>query len=248
MISPKSIINDIPQLPLYRETEARIAEIIEKVEEIKNPEHHDRNICMSGGVSFLYELAAGFHSPMNTPGYCIEFGTYLGGASTIIASALKDYSRLSPLFTIDIYDPAFPHIYDEETEEHKVEERVYENLAIAQNTFKKLDLKEHICSIIYNDILMMKHWNLPIRFAFIDSDHTYKHTQELIRFCMTYLVQYGWLAIHDYFDYTHGKAEDPPVISAVNDYLKNQNMYKIQPYKATLGMICLQLLEKLEKQ
>ena len=222
----------LPQLSLRAETYNRIPTISTMLTLDNHPHFHNRKPNHSSGLPFLYELAAGFHSPSDTNGFCIEFGTYLGGSTCVMAEAIKDHNQQLPLFTININPHVNPYIPADP--DHDKQLLIHQNSSIPPFLFHKLQLTDYICSIIYDDAKLLELWNLPLRFAFIDSDHSYDHTYNLLQKTFDNLVINGWILVHDYYEY----GNNFPVIPATNAFI-DQNTHHLQTYRAEEDSIAI---------
>ena len=83
----------------------------------------------------------------------------------------------------------------------------------AKQTIKKLELEDY-WNFIQSDDLTVE-WDEPIDHLFIDAKHTYDHlTSELKKF-EPFVKPGGWITFHDI-------VYCPPVLEAINDYIKNR--------------------------
>ena len=99
------MIRDFPAFPLlvkhdYDSTWDFLAEINEIARDESIDEHGNwvdeiSIISKDNQAAVLYEIAANHHSPNNTRGYCLELGTFEGGSTAIIGSALRIRPHLS---------------------------------------------------------------------------------------------------------------------------------------------------------
>ena len=239
MTNNESRLHLLEELRISPQSIQRVSEIVDRIVGIQGEKWQDRNITQTGSSTFnvLYQLVV---DNADQKGYCIECGTYLGGATAVMGMALRDIGEPKPLFTVDIYNPQEPYLPDEYKKDWNLcKAKMAESHTIARHVFNELGLGKHICAVTYDDASFMQICNFPLCFAFIDSNHSYDHTQKLMNLSLERMMIGGWLAIHDYFPYNDGW----PVIPAVNNFIDN-TAYKLKPYKGCEGLICLQLIEK----
>ena len=222
------MIRDFPAFPLlvtpeheYDSTWDFLAEINtiardESIDEHGNWVDEISIISKDNQAAVLYEIAANHHSPNNTRGYCLELGTFEGGSTAIIGSALRIRPHLSlPLFTVD---------------------QAYQSKA--KQRWNTLDIYDKICYVIYDDYSFLNYWHLPTRLLLIDSDHEYEPMKRLIPPAMKCVSEGGWLVMHDYEPGWDG------VVKAVNEFLDSQTFYELTVY-LTESLLCIRKDETL---
>ena len=177
-------------------------------------------------LAILYELAREWHDIPKT-GYCFELGTYCGTSAAVMATALKkEDARDIPLFTID------RNLYYTDERLARLEER-NNRFYIARRTLSDLDLLKYVCQITYDDLAFLQFWDMPIRLAFLDSDHTYGAANSQIDLIMKYVMIGGWVVVHDYAEH-----EFFGVVRALNEFIDNQppNVIEIFAHNSTVAI------------
>ena len=159
----------------------------------------------------LYEVVFGLHDNGIQPsGHIVNCGTYRGANACIMAMALRNAGKETPLITIDPFMYAAKHTFI--TCPH-VETTDTVFLGHKQ-LIEKLGLQSQIVSIFHKDLEYLNHfWNFPIQIAAIDTMHSYEHTQKEIAVLTTHIVPGGWFVSHDYMP------EFPGVVRAIHEFL-----------------------------
>ena len=190
----------------------------------------DEIIQVRGGLSFdeacaLYELASGLHNLPEQQGFVMEFGSCMGHSACIMGTALRNAKqKVSPyhyVIAIDPYTKEFPQ---------------YDDWYIkSRESYWKTGLAlTHVCPVIYDDIQFLDIWNQPARVIFIDTTHTYEQTKQEIEKSTPYLIDGGWLVLHDYLH-----PEWSRVAVALHDFLDEQTDYVFDIYHVD-SLIALQ--------
>ena len=163
----------------------------------------------------LYELAAGFHDDVE--GYVLEFGTFAGWSTAVIAMALQRYyTNYNVVYAID------PYSWHRET------------LPIARGGFYKLGLEENICQVLWRDLDFVKQlWRLPTRLIYIDANHSYENVKASLDLCFPILSDGGWVAVHDY-----NTKSVTSVVRAVNECIDSDD-YNLSVFRVE-SLVCLQ--------
>lgn len=162
-------------------------------------------------LSALYELAIGFHDQHNVWGYIVQFGLYYGGSACVMGLGLKHNRRqIKPIIALDPY----PEITDASLKDayHAMKDNI-----------KNLHLEKYVCPIIFDDVEFINDvWNLPVRIAMIDANHTYEDVQSEIAAIRPYVVSGGWMVFDDYRD------ANPGVVHAINEFIDTERLSDIQ--------------------
>ena len=185
-------------------TNAIIKRIIEATQKI-NPLYANPVLHGRAELEALYEVALGLHDDTGDSGHIIQCGTYRGSSAAVLAMAIKDRRAKVPVITIDTFEQE--HIPGEE------------DVFIAhKKLLETLELTRHIASVWHNDMNFMSNcWNLPIRLAVMDSEHSYEHTWHQIKTISPYIVPGGWMVFHDY------KPQSIGVPRAIHEWLCQLN-------------------------
>ena len=170
----------------------------------------------------LYELAAGFHDDIE--GYVLEFGTFAGWSTTVMAIALQRYyTNYNVVYTVDPYS-WYP-----------------EALPVARGCFYKLGLEKNICQVLWRDLDFVKRlWRLPTRLIYIDAGHGYEHVKESLDLCFSILLDGGWIAFHDY----NTKAVKS-VVRALHEFIDSSG-YNLSVFRVD-SLVCFQKCGKVSK-
>ena len=99
---------------------------------------------------------------------------------------------------------------------------------------KKLDLENYWSFIKSNDLTV--EWTEPIDHLFIDALHTYDQVTNELKKYEPFVKPGGWITFHDII-------YCPPVLDAINEYIKNRNDLTFYKYFNCNG---LGLLRKLK--
>ena len=218
------MIKSFPEFPLanYNDTHYHLSMINEigrdeSLDETGNWVDEMSIISKDNQAAVLYELAANLHAlPYQYRGYCLELGTWEGGSAAIIAGALKNDPYLaSPMFTVDIS-------YQSKTRER----------------WDKMEIRDRICQVIYDDFSFLHFWHLPTRLILIDGDHEYDSVKRLILPAMKCLAEGGWCVFHDYEPGWDG------VVRAVNEFLDSQELYELEIF-LTESLLCIRKVKAL---
>ncbi len=88
-------------------------------------------------------------------------------------------------------------------------------------------LHEHITPVLADTVLYLQHfWRYPLRLAFIDSSHHYEPTLKELTIILPYLVDGGWLILHDMFS-----EETPGVQRAANEVFEPIDLHEFEFYR-----------------
>lgn len=184
----------------------------------------DARWCEHNDYIALYELALGLHDDSELPGYIMEYGTNQGASACAMAHAIKDSdNQFKPVFTVDPF-------HDRWGGKHKIHGLL--DLCNNQDMFY-----EYVCPIISESSQIVKFWNLPVRILFIDASHGYSETQKEIAESLRFIVERGWLVLHDY-----GGEYGEGVVKAVNEFLDSHTdteCYFVEP-----RLICIRILRR----
>ena len=180
--------------------------VLEQVQNIYEPDRvgaHDIRHSAED-LRAYYEIARGFHND-RVDGHVVQLGIYRGGSACAIALGLKEADSATPLVCVD----NFSYANSPETTD---------DVMLAQkHLIEALGLRSHVVSVWHDSVAFFdKFWDFPIRFAFIDTNHSYEHTIEEIKVLEPHIVSGGWLGFHDYTPY-YGVAR------AVHDWLCSAN-------------------------
>ena len=168
------------------------------------------------GCEVLYELAAGLHDDVE--GYVFEFGTFRGGATNVMADAVRTYKKSKPVISVDSGKSK------------------RSNMTMAQELTSKHELSDYVCYVIFDALSYFGRINrLTPRLIYIDSAHHYNHVKRTLDICSSYLPVGGWLAVHDYVD-----KEWSGVIPAVNELLDTTTLTFTPYHVGRTNLVCLQ--------
>ena len=140
-----------------------------------------------GGLSFdeacvLYELAAGLHDTRSFDTFNIlELGTDAGHSSCIMGYALDDYNLDACVTTVDMAGGN-------------------KRAAMAREAFGKTCLaNRYVCPLNFESVSFLRRLCRGLyRIILIDSDHSYQHVKNEIKYLLPHLEPGGWLVFHDY--------------------------------------------------
>lgn len=128
---------------------------------------------MCGGAQprFLFDLS----SKLKDKGEIVEIGTCAGKSLIALASAQKLKENGRKIFSIDI-------------QEHK---------SLRQN-LKNAGLENWVNLITGHSSKIAKNWSKPIELLWIDANHNYLATKIIIKRWSNYVLEGGYIALHDY--------------------------------------------------
>jgi len=134
-------------------------------------------------VDFLYEQAR----RLKNKGVIVEIGSYKG-RSTITLAGGSEEGLSNKIYAID------PHITD-------LEQRLSNKSESSFNDFKK-NIEDSGLAYLVEPIIslsqdVVKNWNKPIEFLWIDGDHTYEGAKRDFDLFVPFLVDGGVVAFHD---------------------------------------------------
>ena len=154
---------------------------VDKTQTINEPVLHNRTEILG-----YYEIAAGLHND-NMDGNVVQLGIYRGGTACAMALGLRDAKIETPLVCVDNFTWHKPH---ETTDDIIVGQK---------HLIEELKLQPLVVSIWHESAsYFAKFWNFPIRFAFIDTGHSYNQTTAEIKAIAPHIVPGGWMVFHDY--------------------------------------------------
>lgn len=136
----------------------------------------------------------------------------------MMAHAMRDdSSNAHPLVAIDSY-----------TKDYRPLRQLLDDAYIEmRENLWEFRLHEHITPVLSDTVLYLQHfWRTPIRLAFIDSSHHYEPTLKELTLILPYLVDGGWLILHDMFS-----EETPGVQRAVNEVFEPRNLSEFAFYR-----------------
>ena len=175
----------------------------------------------------LYELARGYHNKPETQGYILEFGSHRGASACIMGTGVRDSgTTFKPVFTLDPYFYNGDDLNHFNTQSYLQARAAYAKTGLANN---------YVCPMIFNDLELLKFWNLPTRLIFIDTSHQYEHTKQEIEQAISHVMDDGWLVLHDYCDKSWGQE----VIRALNEFLDEQIEYDLDVYFVKGSLVCI---------
>ena len=166
----------------------------------------------------LYEIAARTHDSVQLDVYVLQCGLFCGGSALMMAHAMRDdSSNKHPLTAIDSY-----------TKDYRPLRQLFDDayFEMRENLWE-FRLHEHITPVLSDTVLYLQHfWRLPLRLAFIDSSHHYEPTLKELNLILPYLVDGGWLILHDMF------SEDTPGVQrAVNEVFEPRDLNDFAFYR-----------------
>ena len=161
--------------------------------------------------TMLYEITAGMHGCVDD-GFFIEFGTYHGASSGVIALGLKKTKNNAPLLTIDQPLPTIEGL---------------PRMMISSQVFESLGLWFNVAQVMFNDGQFWEKFlsHLPIRFIFLDTNHGYEDVRRQLQTVFPNVVSGGFCLIHDY-DNNHIDRS----VKAVNEFIDEQVSNTISCY------------------
>ena len=153
--------------------------------------------------AMLYEIAAGMHGRVDG-GLFIEFGTYHGASTGAIALGLKRSKVNTPLLTIDQPLPTVEGL---------------PRIMISSQVFEYIGLWFDVAQVIFKDMQFWEKFlnHLPIRFIFLDTDHSYEYVKYQLDTVFQNVVSGGYCLVHDY-DNDHIDRS----VKAVNEFIDAQ--------------------------
>ena len=224
----------IRKYPEFRLKAADISmEIANRIREVYSGEsiafHSDLELAA------FYELAYGLHGLSNIAGYTVQHGIFQGGSLCALAMGIRDSG--SSHFPVVAFDPFEFDLLDKNEKYYDAHLQASE---IMMRNTKLLEVREvegielaYVCPVIYPDIAFLKRfWSKPIRIVHIDTAKEYERTKEQLEFLLMFLVDGGWVLIHDYH------ADHPKYISAIHEFIDSRNTIKILRIDA---LICIQV-------
>lgn len=224
-----------------------------KVLELKDPENTKQKVaeiesliriddesvlCNTGQLEILYELGKGLHTSQD--GWVFEFGTHQGGSAAVIGTGLKESgSSFVPMATIDVGFLNLFHMLNGNLDKTIPElDLCARSLIKTREVIRRLGLDEYVATVIFHDLKYFDSMlrDRPIKFLLHDSDSNTPHVIDALDMCWPYVVEGGWVGIHDYVhkDYTK-------VIPGVNAFI-NKMGSSLTPYR--IREDCLVLLQK----
>jgi len=132
---------------------------------------------------FLFETA----KTCRGQGVIVEIGTYLGRSTSALCLgtlASEKYGRVSPVYTIDTHHGIEPS----ECNVTYSEFMAY---------MKKLNLMSVVKPIVNTSEKANDKWTTPIKFLFIDGDHSFKSVSQDYEMWSPYVTKGGVIALHD---------------------------------------------------
>ena len=166
----------------------------------------------------LYEIAARTHDSVQLDGHVLQCGLFCGGSALMMAHAMRDDSaNAHPLLAIDSY-----------TKDYRPLRQLFDDayFEMRENLWE-FRLHDHITPVLSDTVLYLQHfWRLPLRLAFIDSSHHYEPTLKELTIILPYLVDGGWLILHDMFS-----EETPGVQRAVNEVFEPIDLHEFEFYR-----------------
>lgn len=174
-------------------------------------------------LQIVYELAYGYHNEPGLPGYCVNCGVFLGGTACAMAKGVRDSNNpYKPVIGIDPYIAwgKSGQFFDAAT------------FAELNSNVLALKLQDYLCFVVHPDESYLSLWSNPIRFALIDTNHGYEQTKTELNLLEPYIVNGGWLFIHDY-DPKYG------VFEAVNEWYASYTKRSITPYRSKQGTLLI---------
>ena len=102
---------------------------------------------------------------------------------------------------------------------------------VVRNLAHQFNIEHFVCQCIHNSLNFLRPIKLPVRLAFIDSAHDFTTPYKEATFIMEMLMPDGWIVFHDY------SLNLPPVIAAVNEFLKTQKASMIEVFSC--GSMCI---------
>ena len=166
----------------------------------------------------LYEIAARTHDSLQLDGYVLQCGLFCGGSALMMAHAIRDdSSNKHPLLAIDSY-----------TKDYRPLRQLFDDayFEMRENLWE-FRLHDHITPVLSDTVSYLQHfWRTPLRVAFIDSSHHYEPTLKELSLILPYLVNGGWLILHDMF------SEDTPGVQrAVNEVFEPKDLSEFAFYR-----------------
>ena len=166
----------------------------------------------------LYEIVARAHDAGTLEGHVLQCGLFCGGSAFMMAHALRDDATANhPLVAIDSYTKDYRPLRD-----------LFDNayLEYRENLWE-FRLHEHITAVISDTVSYLgQFWQHPLRVAFIDSSHHYEPTLAELNLIIPWLVDGGWLILHDMFS-----DDTPGVQRAVNEVFESNDVNRFSFYR-----------------
>ena len=187
----------------------------------------------------LYDLAAGVYDEETIEGYVFQCGVYCGGSACVLGSAIKDTNQhYKPVFATDIYKHSDPDPFlQQDVTNAYVESRLNQH---------KHDLTFHLYFGVGDDLFFLRQfWKPPIRLAFVDSSHSYHHTQAEIYALLPFISVGGYLVFHDYFREHEGPIG---VLRAVNEFFNDYKDRRFEAFNFNDRLLIVKLFERLTSE
>ena len=209
-------------------------ESLEKVQQIRDAfgPVENLNYTLDEELAALFELARGTHHTQTQEGYCIELGTYRGVTAMVMAQAIKE-SRivLPPVFTVDSYVPSSFRLYPEHNKlmplafedgvlgDKYLQKQGADKMGLARMIAYKLGLQDYLAQVIHDSLRFLRLFNLPIRFAYIDSSHDFTTCYNEAMLIKQRLVPGGAIAFHN--------NEIPSVMNAMSCLFDDEKCFRL---------------------
>jgi len=186
-----------------------------------------QGFLMPNEAIVLYDLAKSIKNPSPV---LVEIGSWIGKSSIVIASAIQGDARL---FCVDPFDGSadmrgrYKQLMG--TMDKSLQEVFIQNI-------KQAGLANLIVPIKGYSHQVVKGWDKPIDFLFIDGDHSYKAVKRDYLDWGNYIVDGGWIAFHDtHFQCPPGMKEykkGPGLV--IQEYIQSSDEWSRQTLIGTL--------------
>ena len=156
-------------------------------------------------LQVYYELARGLHNTQDETGDIIHCGVLRGGSLCLMALGVK-HSH-------------FPHSHDQiiaiDSYSDWDDTINLKNLPIALNNVRRFKVGNKIFLVITHSHLYFEKFFKPssARLVFLDTVHNFEQTEKEIALSVPFLIDGGWLVVHDYTD------KYPGTLKAVNGFI-----------------------------
>lgn len=179
----------------------------------------------------LYEIAL----EAGTRGPCLEIGSYCGKSTIYIGAACKINKGI--LFSIDHHRGSEEQQPGEEyfdAELFDSETRRVDTFKEFRKTIENAGLEDTIVPMVCNSEVASRQWATPLSLVFIDGGHSYESVYTDYNGWSRYIMQDGYLLIHDIFKNPEEGGQAPYHIYKM---ALASGLYQELPMVKTLGIL-----------
>lgn len=138
----------------------------------------------------LYRFIVNQRCQYNEEYNIVEIGSHLGGSTFVLSTQLSDINSSKKIYSID------PHMFMGDNTKNEY-----------NRNLSRFGLN-NVIPIYATSTQQLKTFNDKIDFLFIDGNHTYPYVKEDLESWYNFVVDGGFIILHDYNDFSVHKQQD----------------------------------------